>query len=264
MYIFKYIHATPIGCLGIDSDAGSKRSDLNMKFVALAAVATFLPYAALAGDISATPADPVVAAPEGGAVTKFALPNFNLQDISVGAGISTLGFYVAPEYKLNEKLSVRTPFYFGSYKTTVEDAGNDFQAKLDTKSLAIMADYRPFANGLRVSGGLSYGGYDLDMSTVNPTLKGVQLDGRYDFEVKQKNDIVPMVSVGYSAEPLKNLSITAEFGAKFTKYEVNTNLDRIDNAQWRQLVSDERQRLNEDLADMDVTPFISLGVTYRF
>lgn len=235
-----------------------------MKFVALAALATVLPCAALAGDISATPADPIVAVPEGGIVEKFALPNFNLQDVSVGAGVSTLGFYVAPEYKLNEKLSVRTPIYFGSYKSTVEDAGNDFNAKLDSKSLAIMADYRPFANGLRVSGGLAYGGYDLDLSAINPTLKGVQLDGRYDFEVKQKNDFAPMVSVGYSAAPLENFSITAEIGAKFTKYEVNTNLDRVENAEWRQLVSDERMRLNEDLADLNVTAFISFGVTYRF
>lgn len=235
-----------------------------MKLVALAALATFLPCLALAGDIGATPADPVVAAPEGGQVSKAALLDFNLQGLSVGAGVSTLGFYVAPQYQLSEKLSVRTPIYFGSFNTTREEEGNDFAAKFDTKSFAVMADYRPFANGLRVSGGLAFGGYNLDMSTVNPILKGVQLDGRYDFELKQKTDIVPMLSVGYSAAPLKNLSITAEIGAKFAQYEVNTNLGRIDNAEWRQLVSDERARLNKDLADFDVTPFVSLGVTYRF
>lgn len=235
-----------------------------MKFAALAALATFLPGLVFAGDIGATPADPVLAAPEGGLVNKSALPDFNLQGVSVGAGVSTLGFYVAPEYQFNEKISLRTPIYFGSFDTTREEEGNDFNAKFDTKSFAVMADYRPFANGLRVSGGLAFGGYNLDMSTTNPVLKGVQLDGRYDFELKQKNDITPMLSIGYSAAPLKNLSITAEIGAKFAQYEVNTNLGGIDNAEWRQLVSDERARLNKDLADFDVTPFISLGVTYRF
>jgi hypothetical protein len=145
----------------------------------------------------------------------------------VEAGVSTLGLYLAPTYQINDNWTVRAPLYLGQIKGEYEFEGNTVDGKAGVTNGTLMADYRPWANAIRLSGGLGVGGYQTSGMVTNIELDGVTYAGSSSFAVKQKSLIAPVVSIGVAKEFRNGLTIFADVGARVATYEASVTTDRL-------------------------------------
>lgn len=180
------------------------------------------------------------------------------------AGISTLGLFVAPDVRVNEQLRVRTPLYFGGTSDVFDLDGNDVDGSVSVESLTVLADYYVGRAGLRVSGGLSFGGYRLNGDLTNPTLDGRTYNGNFNANIEQDRDIAPVIALGYQRSFGDSWGLMAEIGARVTSMTLSTtgqeNLSVADRTDFNAEISDA----NDDLNELGIIPYISLGATFRF
>jgi len=188
----------------------------------------------------------------------------SLENLSVEAGLSTLGFYIAPKFDIAPQWQARVPLYLGSFSDQFDLDGNDVDGKLTSNSIAVMADYAIGGAGLRLSGGLSFGGYELDGSATTLTIEGNTYTGNFTANLKQKNDFAPVLAVGYARDFGNNWGFVAELGARITSLEISTTGQDALNATDRAQFDADLAQANSDLNDIKLLPFITLGMTYKF
>lgn len=184
--------------------------------------------------------------------------------MGIEAGVSTLGVYIGPTYKMNDTLTARLPVYIGSTSFSDTYEGNDASVNFNANSAALMADYHPSKNGFRISGGIGLGGYEATTSITDPELDGTVFVGSADFTLEQKNRIVPVVSVGYSKTFDNGFGVLAELGAKIGTYTVTSSNSFLPAGQQADYDA-EIAKINDDLAaDIKATPFLTFGISYKY
>jgi hypothetical protein len=188
----------------------------------------------------------------------------SLDNFGVEAGLSTLGFYIAPKADVAPQWQIRTPIYLGRISGTFDADGNDVRGRLTSNSAAVMADYKLGGAGFRLSGGVSYGGYKLTGSATTLTLEGNDYTGDFRATIKQKQEFAPVLAIGFARDLGSNWGLVAELGARITSFEVTTSgQDALAPADRAQFDADLAQ-VNSDLSDIKVLPFLTLGVSYKF
>ncbi|MDZ7906779.1 MAG: hypothetical protein U5N55_14160 [Cypionkella sp.] len=182
-------------------------------------------------------------------------------------GVSTLGIYIGPSYKVNDKFVARLPIYFGSVDLADQVDLDDFKGSFDTASVGIMADYHPFrggfASGFRVSGGIAAGGYNLKGDITDPEIDGTVYTGKTEMEFKQSSAVVPVISVAYAKTFKNGIGILAEVGAKIGTYSVTASSDFLTGANKANFEADLKSA-NDELKELPAIPYITLGLSYRF
>ena len=132
------------------------------------------------------------------------------------------------------------------------------------RSLAVMGDYYVGSWGFRVSGGLSFGGYELTGELTDPTIDDYTYTGTFDAKLAQDRNVAPTVAVGYQRKLYKGLGVALEAGARLSSMTLTTsNTDDLSAADQAEL-DREVDDINDDLDEMGVIPYISLAVSYRF
>ncbi|MDG1130643.1 hypothetical protein ABWH93_07515 [Seohaeicola saemankumensis] len=189
----------------------------------------------------------------------------SLENMTIEGGLSTLGLYIAPKLDIAGPWGARAALYLGSFSDNFDVDGNDIDGKLTSNSGAIMADYSLGNSGLRLSGGLSLGGYQLEGTATTLTIEGNTYTGNFAAELKQKRDVAPVLAIGYARTLGNNWGIVAEIGARFTSLELTTTgQDSITNPTERAQFDADLAQANSDLSDIKILPFITLGVSYKF
>jgi len=183
----------------------------------------------------------------------------------VGAGVSTLGFYVEGDVAVTPNFHIRTPVFFGFYNGDITYEGNTGNADIDVFSFPLMGDYSFGRTGFRLSGGMSVGGYEASATFPGSiTLNGRTYNATITGNLKQDNNIAPVVAMGYNHTFKNNWGLSAELGARITTLGVTATgqetLTPADRAEFER----ELRSINNDLDKIGVTPFLSLGVTYKF
>ena len=54
------------------------------------------------------------------AATTCGAQEFNLDKFDLETGVSTLGFYIGPDYEINKNIKIKTPLYFGKLSQTFD------------------------------------------------------------------------------------------------------------------------------------------------
>lgn len=189
----------------------------------------------------------------------------SLENVTIEGGLSTLGLYIAPKVDLAGSWGARAPLYLGSFSDTFDVDGSDIDGKLTSNSVALMADYSLGNSGLRLSGGLSLGGYELEGTATSLTIDGNTYTGNFSAKLKQKRDVAPVLAVGYARTFGENWGIVAEIGARITSLEVSTTgQDSITNPTERAQFDADLAQANSDLSDIKILPFLTLGISYNF
>ena len=188
----------------------------------------------------------------------------DLTGFGIEAGVSTLGAFVAPTYEINDKLSLRAPLYFGAMSDEFDVDGNTVEGSIDANAIALMADFHPLGNALRVSGGIGIGGYDLSGKTTDLTLDGTTFAGVSEVTIGQKQDLAPVLSVGFNHEFASGLTLFGDIGGRIATYQVSVKtaapLTPADQADLDASIAG----YNDDLAAFGVTPFLAFGIGFRF
>ncbi len=191
--------------------------------------------------------------------------NVDMSDFRIEAGVSTLGVYIAPDVEVARNFHLRSPIYFFSYSGDVEYDGETGSGELDVFSFHLMGDYYIMNTGLRLSGGVSFGGYELNANYANGiTINGVDYNANLTGNLQQKNNIAPVLALGYNHTFKNNWGFSAELGARITALELTATgqeaLQPVDRDRFNREISD----INDDLESIGVVPFLSLGVSYQF
>ncbi|PRY75959.1 hypothetical protein CLV80_11045 [Yoonia maritima] len=193
-------------------------------------------------------------------------------DMSVGLGVSTFGGNLEASYVINEQFRVRGALMGGfSYEDSGSEPGDgsyEFDASLG--GFAVLADYYPTQSGWRVSGGLFLSNTDFtgvaEASAANPIeIDGTEYtSGSVTTKSEFNNTVAPVLTTGYDLHFADNWTFSSEIGAIFiggvdlsAKSDDATLQAEIDS-------SDDYAEARDDADDLNIYPYLSLGLAYRF
>lgn len=193
-------------------------------------------------------------------------------DVSVGAGVSTLGYGV----DLNSQFTERFSATVGYNAFTIDgDENTDevrYQGDLKFNNATVKLNWHPLSGSFHVSAGLVVGdiraavtgtpraGGVYEFNGVQYTAADVgQLRGR----VEIKDSVAPYVGVGYRSRG-EGLGFYADLGVISAKTSVSLAATGLAaDPQFKADLEQERREL-EDKIDLSVYPVLGLGLVYRF
>lgn len=180
-------------------------------------------------------------------------------------GASTLGFYASADYELTNNVAVRVPVYYANYENEFDLDGNDLDTEIGITSLSAMLDFYLPNTGLRMSSGVSFGGYSLKTNSVEEVeFSGQTYTADFQFEVEQTTAVAPTIAVGYRKVFNDTWGLSAELGARMAQLELSASgQDELPDSE-RDEFNENIDDFNDDLKSVGVIPFLSLGLNFRF
>jgi hypothetical protein len=198
-------------------------------------------------------------------------------DFALGTGLGTPGANLNLTYGLSETLNLRgvVNFYSTDFDETTD--GIDYDLDLDLQSAGALLDWHPGGGAFRVTGGLFANGNDVsgvgrgasgtfveygdlvvpadELGTVNAEL---DLDG-----------VAPYLGIGFgNAVREAGFSFSLDVGVYFQgEPDVTLTTPDVDPA-FAAIVEAERAQAEADLEDeldiLELYPYVSIGLAYRF
>ena len=213
------------------------------------------------------------------------LPACAAAQVAVGAKLGTLGAGVEVTAALGSTVGAR----FGASGASVSDRrvadDIEYDADADVRAVSATLDWHPGGRGFRVSAGAVYnatevsgtslpppsGIYDIGGVPVPVDLLGT-LEGTIEFD-----PLSPYVGIGWGGAPAagRGWSAALDLGVLFIG-DPDVELDPVfapgspipeipGGPALLEIALDREERdIEEDLADYDLYPVLSIGVSYRF
>lgn len=153
-------------------------------------------------------------------------------------------------YHLNNRFTLRgLGMGFISKQDRFEVGDYEVDGDASIGGMAILADYFPWTNGWRISGGQFISNTEINGTFGNIT---IDTDGTIGFE----NGINPMISMGY-IHNFSTWSLSGETGLILGKLRATT--DHTEAMALPQIVD-----LNDNLDDLPGYPYIAVTTSFRF
>ncbi len=166
-------------------------------------------------------------------------------EISVGIGSTSMGLSLEAQYGVAPNIAVRGMLMGGfNIEDEFEIEDETVDGKAEFGGVAVVADYYPFANPWRISGGLMFSSFEISGEN----------ESSESFEIGFARDVIPMVTTGFDYEFTPGWSVTGDIGVLISSLEASS--DDADPA--------DVEDLNNDLEDIPVFPFVGLAVTYTY
>lgn len=213
------------------------------------------------------------------------LPACISAQVAVGAKLGTLGAGVEVSAALGTTVDAR----FGASGASVSDRrvadDIEYDADADVRAVSATLDWHPGGRGFRLSAGVAYNATEVSGTSLPPTsgvydIGGVPvpvdllgtLEGTIEFD-----PLSPYVGIGWGGAPAAGRGWSASFdlGVLFVG-EPDVELDPVlapgspiptipgGPALLEIALDREESDIEADLADYDIYPVLSLGVSYRF
>ncbi len=193
-------------------------------------------------------------------------------DMTFSAGVSTFGGNLEATYRIDPVIRLRGALMGGfAYDgTETDDDGNTYEIDANLGAIALLADYYPYNNGWRISGGLLFNNTDFSGTATASATDPIDVNGQsYDSgsltaSAKFAKEVSPMITTGYDYGFADNWMLSAEVGAIYTggidldvtaggaipQSEVNADADY--------------RKARNDASDLTFYPYIGITVGYRF
>lgn len=213
------------------------------------------------------------------------LPTAAVAEVGIAGTAGTLGLGIEVTVGGPSQLQGRLGIHGYDYSDRREASDIEYDGKAELRTAKALLDWHPGGGGFRLSGGLVYNSTEIKGSSLPPAsgvydIGGVPvpadilgtLDASVDFD-----PIVPYAGFGWG-RPVRSgtgLGLTLDLGVIFQgKGEVtltpiipagspiNTTPGAREALQV--LLEREESELEEDIADYDLYPVVSLGIFYRF
>lgn len=203
-------------------------------------------------------------------VFMFVTANINAQNYAAAVKISSLGVTLEGVRSIGESFNTRVGVSFFSYSHDGGGVDEDFVYKADLSllSFALLGDWFPFKNFLRVTGGLVVNFNKLDMNLV-PS-KSYTVGGRVytpkdigDMSASVSfNKLAPYIGLGFGnpTSGKSGLGVVMDFGA------VYQGAPGVDLATTGLLAPSSVQgpKIEENLNWFKFYPVFSIGLSYKF
>lgn len=178
----------------------------------------------------------------------------------LNAGVTTLGPTLEATWRVNENFGLRAPIGYATYSYDGSIEGKDYTGDIELGGFGLIADYYPTGKSLRLSGGLFKTNYG---ATLNRDLQYGPFSTTLVTEVSQKSDISPYIGVGYEQSIGKRLALSLDAGTLLGSGFVVKAYDTQGYATQEQIEA-ENESLRDAVNDIDVIPYVSLTLGYRF
>jgi hypothetical protein len=196
------------------------------------------------------------------------------QNHALSAKAGMLGLGLEYTYSLSERWAVRGGPYGSTFSQDQTEAGIDYEVEVEWDSLSLALDFHPTSGSFRLSAGVLQNDngalaesnvtqpVDIGGMTYTPAEIGT-LRGVIDFS----DDIAPFVSLGWDWSRSKRFGIALDLGL------LNQGAPRVTLTADGTLTGDplfeadlarEEAELEDALSDLDIFPFITLGLIFRF
>lgn len=202
----------------------------------------------------------------------FCSTQYSAQGIAIGAKVSTLGISFELDKSITNNLNVKAGGAFFSYTHNGGGGTDDYEyeGKLDLSSLFLLADWFPFHNSIRLTGGLliNLNKATIDLTPTNSYTVGGDvyapsdlgtLSAKVDF-----NSVSPYIGLGLG-NPLagdSGLKFTFDIG---TIYQGSPNVDLSATGLIEPSAAPDQQALLEDnISWFKWYPVVSFGLMYKF
>lgn len=198
--------------------------------------------------------------------------------LSAGTHLSLLGYGVHAGYQFSETFSARAEInkFTKTNSKTKSDIHYDITAKLST--FALLANYKPFTNGFRVTGGLYHNSNNISADTNYAHQMLIDIGdqqfntadiARLNAKVKFAA-IAPYLGLGYGAK-LGNFNLEFDAGV-LLQGSPNVSLDVLSNlsisakdkADLKHRLAIEERQLEEELDEYRYWPTAKISLSYRF
>ena len=198
-------------------------------------------------------------------------------ELGVALKVGTIGLGVDLSYSLYDKVNLRGGYSRIDRKRNVNETGVSYKAELAMSSATLLLDWHPFANGFRLTGGVSYypdnqvTGSAVPVAGQTLTVNDVVYDSSdltsLDVAVELKS-FSPYIGVGWgNSVGDGHWSITLDAG--FTKVgpaHVGVGYTCIDPVLCASIDADvqaEIAELEDDISDFTWWPVLSIGFAYK-
>ncbi len=195
-------------------------------------------------------------------------------DVGVNLKAGTLGAGVELSKSFSDKFNVSLGLNTYDHTTTDSSSDVDYDFKFDLQSVALLANYHPFAGAFRFTGGLVYNDNELSL-TGKPSagstysINGVtytaaqvgSLTGKLTF-----NTTTPYLGIGWGNRPGGKLGLTADIGVLYQgspKLALSAT-GALSDPVLASNLEQERASAETDLSDFKWYPVLSLGMYFRF
>jgi hypothetical protein len=195
------------------------------------------------------------------------------QDHAVSAKAGLLGLGVEYSYSLNERIAFRGALYGSSLSFDGEESGIDYEFDLDWDSITVGFDLHPFTGPFRVSFGVMKNDNGLHATsmpaddvvigdtTYSPDEVG-SLNGEIGFD-----GTAPFLGLGWDWSKSKRFGVSLDLGlVKQGTPNVLLTADGLldDDPTFSADLEAEEAELRDALDDLDLVPFASFGLSFRF
>jgi len=192
---------------------------------------------------------------------------------AVSAKVGMLGLGLEYTYSLTDRWSVRGGPYGSSASVDQSEAGIDYEVELNWDSASLALDFHPTTGAFRISAGVlqnNNGVSAQSSASQNVTLGGVTYTpaqvGTLRADVSFEED-ASFVSLGWDWSRNRRVGIALDVGllnqgVPLISLSANGTLTG-DPAFDADLAAEEAE-LRDALSDVDIFPFVTLGLVFRF
>ena len=210
-------------------------------------------------------------------------------NLGIGVGLGTLGAEIFGSFKLNSHLDIVGGYSTLDYDDTFSETGrSSIKAEATIDAPRIGVQFYPFArSGLFVEGGMVYGSPDIKVSlladdngdyTVDGGTYSTDDVGNLRGEVGFANDSAPYALIGWgrvvgggiglniSAGAISYGAANAELTSDCTYTLVGGLLNGQNQActNVRTALANEELKVDNDLEEFELWPFVRIGLSYSF
>ncbi len=198
----------------------------------------------------------------------------------VSVKVGTLGLGAEYTHSLNDYLNMRAGVNWLNWERDFDTDDVSYEGDLQLQSFSLLADYHPFANGFRLTGGALYNGNSVDV-TAKPTagtytINGVRYPAGAIDSIKGEvsfNSIAPYFGIGWGRDAQSNShwSFNFDLGLLYQgeadpdiNGSCNPGVPLVACVEFQRNLTVEEQKIKDEVNDIKIYPVLSVGVTYNF
>lgn len=219
------------------------------------------------------------------AFSLLVLPASAFADVGIAGTAGTLGAGIELTAGISPQINSRFGLHGFSYSERREASDIEYDGEANLRTVTALLDYHPGGRGFRLTGGLVYNATEIEGESLPPAsgvydIGGVPvpveilgtLDGVIEFD-----PVVPYAGLGWgnAVGPGNKVGFALDLGVMFQgRGEVTLSpdipadspLNSVPGAREAlQILLDREERdIEEDIADYDLYPVVSIGISYRF
>ena len=195
------------------------------------------------------------------------------EDHAFSARVGMLGVGIEYAYPLGERFAIRGGINGSGYSFDRSESGIDYDFELDWDSISVAVDFHPTSGPLRISGGLMKN--DNGLSALSSISNDVTVGGT-TYTPAEVGTITaaagfdgtaPFFGVGWDWSKTKRFGVALDLGiVSQGSPQVSLSADGslVGNPAFDADLAAEQAELQDALSDLDLIPFATFGVVFRF